>query len=301
MRCGVVQRDAIAYRAYLCYHKPMSETPNLASQDPSLIAGNTAELEQATMMEQDAHQWHERMGALMADGARIITFRGAGTVNGIDPAAATAATEAITKYVSSMAEDGTTVAIMFDGDEDNREKPDVGAVFGAVADAFNDKPNVVPMAAQTKGWYYPKSEGAALESANGTPYETFVFPDDMPGSHAAVTQSEALARYAGYEQVFVGPAGPIAFNQLQDVNDKAVGREAGAMRVTVIETPLNHQLDQVFQGQLETASDDAARAKVQAKIDQRAALPYGALFSPEGELAVQPNHYPNLDIHVNRL
>ena len=279
----------------------MTEQLNTPTQDPSLIAGNTAELKRATMMEQDAHQWHKRMDALMADGARIITFRGAGTVNGIEPTAATAATEAITKYVSSLAEDGTAVAIVFDGDEDNREKPDVGAVFGAVADALKDKPNVVPMAAQTKGWYYPKSAGAALESANGTPYETFVFPDDMPGSHAAVTQSEALARYTGYEQVFVGPAGPIAFIQLQDVNDKAVGREAGPMHVTVIETPLNHQLDQVFQGQLEAASDDTARAKVQAKIYQRASQPYGALFSPEGELAVQPNQYPNLDIQVNQV
>lgn len=279
----------------------MSEKPTPPGLDPSLIAGNTTELKKAVMMEKDAHQWHERMDALMADGARIITFRGAGTVNGIDPTAATAATEAITSYISKMAEDGTTVAIMFDGDEDNREKPDVGAVFGAVVDALKDKPNVVAMAAQTKGWYYPKSDGAALESANGTPYETFVFPDDMPGSHASLTQSEALVRYSGYEQVFVGPAGPIAFNQLQDVNDKAVGREAGPMRVTVIETPLNHQLDKVFQGQLEAASDDAARVKIQAKIDQRAAQPYGALFSPEGELAVQPNQYPNLDIQVNRL
>ncbi|HET9173781.1 MAG TPA: hypothetical protein VFN56_00700 [Candidatus Saccharimonadales bacterium] len=279
----------------------MFEKPAFTSQDPSLIAGNTAEQKLATMMEQDAHQWHERMDALMADGAHIITFRGAGTVNGIDPAAATAATEAITNYVSSLAEDGMTVAIMFDGDEDNREKPDVGVVFGVVADALKDKPNVVPIAAQTKSWYYPKSEGAALESATGTPYETFVFPDDMPGSHAALTQSEALARYSGYEQVFVGPAGPIAFNQLQDVNDKAAGREAGPMRVTVLETPLNHQLDQVFQGQLEASSDDEARAKVQAKIDQRAAQPYGALFSPEGELAVQPDQYPNLDIQVNRV
>lgn len=278
----------------------MSESPNFSSQDPSLIAGNTAELKQATIMEQDAHQWHERMDALMADGARIITFRGAGTVNGIDPIAATAATEAIVKYVSSMAEGGITVAIMFDGDGDDREKPDVGAVFGAVADALKDNPRVLPMAAQTKGWYYPKVEGAALESANGTPYETFVFPDDMPGSHAAVTQSKALARYSGYEQVFVGPAGPIALNQLQDVNDKAVGREAGAMRVTVIKTPLNPRLEQILRGQLDDAGG-VARAKVQAKIDQRAAQPYGALFSPEGELAVQPNQYPNLNIQENQL
>jgi len=279
----------------------MSENINIPSQDPSLITGNTVEHKQATMMEQDAHQWHERMEAPMADGARIITFRGAGTVNGIDPTAAKVATEAITKYVSDIAEDGTSVAIMFDGDEDNREKPDVGSVFGAVADALKDRPNVTPIAAQTKSWYYPKSEDAALESANGTLYETFVFPDDMPGSHAALTQSEELARYSGYEQVFVGPAGPIAFNQFQDVNDKATGREAGAMRVTVFETPLNHQLDQVFQSQLEDASDDATRAKVQAKLDQRSAQPYGALFSPEGVLAVRPNQYPNLDIQVSRV
>jgi hypothetical protein len=291
------------YTFYANVYAYMSEKPTPTGQDPSLIAGNTAELKQAVMMDQDAQEWHSRMDTLMADGARIITFRGAGTVNGIDPTAAAAATEAITGYISEIAEAGTPVAIMFDGDEDNREKPDVGSVFGAIADAFKDNPNVVAMTAQTKGWYYPKSEGGVLESANDTTYETYVFPDDMPGSHAALTQSEALAQYPGYEQVFVGPAGPIAFSQLQDVNDKAVARssEAGQMRVTVLETPINHELDQVFQGQLEAAGDDEARAKVQTKIDQRAAHPYGALFTPQGELAFEPSQYPNLDIQVNRV
>jgi len=281
----------------------MSEKPTPTGQDPSLIAGNTAETERAIMMDQDAREWHSRVDALMSEGARIITFRGAGTVNGIEPAAATAATEAINKYVADATEAGTTVAIMFDGDEDNREKPDVGAVFGAVADAFKDNPKVVPIAAQQKSWYYPKVEGGALESATGTLFETYVFPDDLPGSHAALTQSETLAQYPAYEQVFVGPAGPIAFNQLQDVNDKAAARpdEAGQLRVTVLETPINHELDQVFQGQLEAAADDEARAKVQAKIDQRAAHPYGALFTPDGELGFEPNQYPNLDIQINRV
>lgn len=279
----------------------MSEKQIPVGQDPSLITGNTAETERAVMMDQEANEWHSRMEGLMADGAHIVTFRGAGTVNGIDPTSAAAATEAITQYVSSLAEEGSTVAIMFDGDEDNRERPDVGSVFGAVADAFKDKSNVVAITAQTKGWYYPKSDGAALESATGTPYETYVFPDDMPGSHAALTQSESLAKYPGYEQVFVGPAGPIAFNQLQDVNDKAAGRESGPMRVTVLEAPLNHQLDQVFQGQLEAASDDTARTKVQTKIDQRAAHSYGALFTPEGALGFEPNQYPSLDIQVHRV
>lgn len=277
------------------------QTPN--GQDPSLRTGNTTEVKRAIMMGHDAKEWHARIDALMTDGAHIITFRGAGTVNGIDPSAAHAAIETMTNYISEIAENGTPVAIMFDGDEDNREKPDVGAIFGTVADAFKDNPNVIPMTAQTKGWYYPKSEGDALESASGTAYETYVFPDDMPGSHASLTQSEALAQYPGYEQVFIGPAGPIAFNQLQDVNDKAGARssEAGHMRVTVLETPINHELDQVLQGQLEAAQDDEARAKVQAKIDQRAAHPYGALFTPEGEPAFEPNQYSNLNIHVDRV
>lgn len=266
----------------------MAETFHPSSQDPSVITGNKTEQKQAVMMEQDAHQWHERMNALMADGARVITFRGAGTVNGIELEAANAATELIASYVANLAKDGTTVAILFDGDEDNRQKPDVGSVFGGVADVLKDMPNVIPMAAQTKGWYYPKTEGAPLESATGTHFETYVFPDDMPGSHASVTQSDALARYSGYEQVFVGPAGPIAFNQLQDVNDKAEGRETGPMRITVIGTPLNPNLDQVFKSQLDSAADNTAREKVQAKLDQRAAQPFGALFTPTGEFAVQP-------------
>ena len=72
------------------------------------------------------------------------------------------------------------------------------------------------------------------------------------------------------------------------------------MRVTVIQTPLNHQLDQLFQDQLVAASEDEARKKLQAKIDQRATYPYGALFSPEGELITQPSQYPSLDIKVIR-
>lgn len=192
---------------------------------------------------------------------------------------------------------------MYDGDEDNRNKPDVGAIFGTVADTLKDNPSVVPIAAQQKSWYYPDTEGGALKSAAGTLFETYVFPDDLPGSHAALTQSEALAFYPGYEQVFVGPAGPIAFNQLQDVNAKASGcsHDAGQLRVTVFQALINHELDQVLNDQLEAAKDDEAQAKIQAKIDQRATRPYGALFTPQGKLDFEPSQYPNLDIQVNRV
>lgn len=258
--------------------------------------------EQAVMMELDGHQWHTRMNALMAQDARIIAFRGAGTVNGIDPTEAEAATTLLTDYVSNIAKDGTTVAIVFDGDEDNRQKPDVGSIFGGIADAMKNVPNVVAITAQTKGWYYPKTEGGVLESATGTPYETYVFPDELPGSHSALTQSEALASYRGYEQIFVGPAGPIAFNQLKDVNGKAQGRssEVGPLKVSIVETSINAELSEGLRQQLEAAGDDTARAKIAAKIDQREAQPYGALFTKEGQFAVDQNEYSNLAFQVGK-
>jgi len=256
--------------------------------------------EQATIMEADASAWHNRVDGLMADGAHIITVRGAGTINGIDPGAAEGATKLLTDYVTQLAEGGAPVALMFDGDEDNREKPDVGSVFGGIADAFKDTPNVTALAAQQKSWYYPKSEGGSLESAAGTPYETYVFPDDMPGSHAALTQSGKLVAYPKFEEVFVGPAGKIAFDQLKDLSDKAATRppESGPVSVTIVETPNNANLTPILVGQLAAAPDEQAKAKVQAKIDQRRAQPLGALFSPEGQFTVDQAQYPGLAFKI---
>ncbi len=256
--------------------------------------------EQATIMELDTPEWNTRVDSLIAQDAYIIAFRGAGTVNGIDPAAAEAATAQLATYVSGLAESGNTVALMFDGDEDNRQKPDIGSVYGSLVDSLRDKPNVVAITAQTKSWYYPKTEGGVLESASGTPYETYVFPDDLPGSHAALTQPEKLASYPRYEQVFVGPAGPIAFSQLADVNNKAANRpaDAGPLHVAVIETPNNGGLTEGLQRQLDGAQDEATKAKIAAKIAQREELPYGALFMSDGQFAVNPAEYPGLDFQV---
>ncbi len=147
---------------------------------------------EAVRLSPDLHEWHERTDALMAQGARIITFRGAGTVNGIEPSAAEAATTMLHDYVTSITSDGTPVVLMYDGDGDNRQKPDVGSVFGGLVDSLSEDPNVTAIAAQTEGWYSPKTPNAPIESATGKPFETYVFPDDLPGAHASLTQSEAL-------------------------------------------------------------------------------------------------------------
>lgn len=230
-------------------------------------------------MEQDAQQWHTRMENLMAQDAQIITFRGAGTVNGIDLAAAALVTHSLRYYVTKITQEGSPVALVYDGDEDNRDRPDIGSVFGGLVDALRDNPAVTALAAQSQGWYSPKRANGALESASGTPYETYVFPDDLPGSHAALTQSEALVAYAGYEQIFVGPAGPIALNQLKDLSDKTVHRSAeqDPVAVSVLQLPNNPNINRELAAQLAAATDEQEREKIIAKMVRRQAQPYGEI------------------------
>ena len=252
---------------------------------------------QATIMEGDGSAWHSRMEKLMQDDTQIIVLRGAGTVNGIEPGAAETATGMLRDYVKYLSDQGRKVALMFDGDSDNRQRPDIGSVFGGLADSLKDDPNMYFLAAQSKSWYSPENEGDPTASATGTPYETYVFTN---GDHADFTQSPKLATYRNYEQVFVGPAGPIAFSQLEDLGRKAAERslDAGNVRVTILGTPNNPAVGEDLDGKLAAAPDDAARAKVQAKIDQRSHAPNGALFTNEGQFAVNETNYPNIDFNV---
>jgi hypothetical protein len=254
---------------------------------------------EAKMLGLDIQPWHDRAEELKKAGTRIIAVRGAGSVNGIDPGEADRAVALLQEKVAGLVEAGTPVALMYDGDGDSREKPDVGAVFGKLADAFKDNPSVTALAAQTEGWYGEPDNGP-IKSATGTPFETYVFDDGLPGAHDSLTQSPALVEYSGYEQVYVGPVGPIAEKQLGDVSTKAALRdaEAGPVPVSIIETKNNAALDQQLQAQLEAAADDTARAKVQAKITQRESQPYGAFFTPDGELALDKTKYPAISFDV---
>jgi hypothetical protein len=233
----------------------------------------------------------------MQDDTQIIVLRGAGTVNGIESGAAETVTGMLHDYVEDLSDKGRKVALMFDGDGDNRQRPDVGSVFGSLADSLKDNPNVSFLAAQSKGWYSPENAGDPIASATGTPYETYVF---ATGDHANFTQSPKLATYQNYEQVFVGPAGPIAFSQLEDLGRKAAERplDAGNVRVTILGTPNNPAVGEDLNSKLASASDGEARAKVQTKIDQRAQAPNGALFNNEGQFAVDEANYPNIDFNV---
>ena len=255
---------------------------------------------EAIMLDGELNAWHERTEALVESGAQIVAFRGAGSVNGIEPSAANESVGILEGYLDYMLRKGRLLALIYDGDQDDRQKPDIGAIFGMLADNYRNNPNVALLAAQTKSWYYPEQENGPLSSQNGTPYETFVFNDQVEGNHSALTQSDKLVGHAGYEQAYVGPVGPIAFDQLKDLSQKATGRPSGAkpVSVTIIGTPNNPAVGLELAAQFENTEDVDQRVKIGAKLAQRVGHPYGALFDAAGKFCLDESHYPGLSLNV---
>lgn len=252
--------------------------------------------EQAMMLGEDLTLWENRIDELIGQDAHIITIRGAGAVNGIEPDVAEAATVMLYDYTTALSDEGHPVVLMFDGDEDNREQPDIGAVFGTLVDSLEDNPSVTAICAQLKSWYYPENEGDNLKSYTGTAYETYVFDDSVPGKHTALTQSDTLANCPDYEQFFVGAAGEIAYGQLADLNQKASDQP---VKVTILKAPINPDptIDEKLASKLENATKDN-KANIQSKIDQRAELPYGTLFTQDGDLKTEISSMPGIEIET---
>jgi len=255
---------------------------------------------QAFQIGTNLEPWKQRMASLIRVRAIIIALRGAGSVNGIDPNQADSAVMSLIQYIGHLMSNGTKVALIYDGDPDLRNAPDVGSVFGRLADAFSGAhPQMEFLAVQTADWYN-EPHGGPIRSASGLPYETYVFSDNLPGAHRALTQSQQLANYPNYEQVYVGPAGSIARDQLADLNTKAVARPQGVrpVRVTVMKARINPGLDAVLTAQLQAPVDARTRAKIEAKLQARATRPYGYFCTPEGRWLLNQRQYPGLTLHL---
>lgn len=252
----------------------------------------------------DLSSWEGRMRELIEAGATIITFRGAGTINGILPVAEGKVVASIRDGITELRTQKIPVVLMYDGDEDNRAKPDIGSVFGQVADFFTKDKGVVVIAAQTEGWYSPLTPNAPITSANGTTFETYVFSDELPGAHASLTQSSQLVAYTNYSQVLVGPAGQIAFKQLQDLSNKAVTyrtSEQAPLRVSVFITPNNPAVGEQLALQMENAEGDMERvAKIKSKVDQRTEHPFGFLCTEQGEFNLEVQNYPGISFNLSK-
>ncbi len=269
-----------------------ASAPTGHSTDGAILQSDNS---QAQMIGLDLKPWESRMQGLIEAGATIIAFRGAGTVNGIQPEAEGKAVATIRDAILELRESGIPVVLIYDGDGDNRVKPDVGSVFGQLADTFKQDTGVVTIAAQTEGWYSPASPNAPISSATGTAYETYVFGDKVEGAHASLTQSAQLVAYSNYLQVFVGPVGQIGFNQLQDVSDKVVARsdaDPSPVRVAIFITPNNPAVGDQLANQLEAATgNEELIAKITPKIEQRKNYPYGFFCTSEGGFSLDAQMY----------
>jgi len=270
------------------------------------------DLPAAHFLDTDLQPWHDRMTDVISQRAAIIALRGAGGATGIEPAKAEKMVTIMEGHIAELAVDGCPVVLISDGDNDDRQYPDVGGVFGALADTFAYNPLVLPMAVQTYNWYKPKAPGAALSSVRRNPYETYIFNKDMADigehlsgraqAHSALSQSDQLVNYPRYQQVILGAAGSATFNQLRDLSNRAARRSEGAEPVPV--SVLAAHNDPAVKDKLEKKlghPDPAKNEITLKKLAWHARAPYGALCTADGEFALDPADYPGLSFSFRKV
>jgi hypothetical protein len=252
------------------------------------------------VFDETGSSWEKIQENIIAKYRHIVALRGAGSNNGIDREAAEGIiNEQLIPRVASYIADGS-VALMFDGDSDDVDKPDIGFIMGRLRDAFDqeDEDKILFVAAQKMSWYYPHEERANLSNASGKEYNTVVFPDRVfPGDHNSFTQSEVLANVPGYEQWYIGASGPIASEQLEDMDTKI---EEGRRKVVMFPAPINADLSEEINSRLRLAQEARDEVKAQKLIDviQQRQRKFGSHFDESGKLTIDRNKYPNLDFEV---
>ena len=216
----------------------------------------------------------------MGNQSAIIALRGAGSVGGIDREAADRVVEKLLIPEIERTASERPVAIMYDGDTDNPDKPDIGYIFGRLRDRFNTSDGAVSfLIAQTLDWYKPIIPGANLTNFHGLPSDTYVIPKEL--GHSDFTQSEALAAYPLYRQIYVGAAGTIATQQMVDYSGKIP--PGGETNITIVRALIGQTRSLEIGRKL-------AQASTQAEKDQLAQTErlYGPHWDNQGQLNPAP-------------
>ena len=209
----------------------------------------------------DGSAWDKQAEAIME--RRTIALRGAGSNNGIEKSTADKLLNGVIIPLIKSKLERESIALVFDGDSDRLDKPDIGYIMGRLRDAFSNlsREQVVFLAAPTKSLYYPDIPGGNLGNAYGLEYETYVFDDGkFPGEHNRFTQSEMLVNAIGYEQWYVGALGPISFEQLADYNSKV--KPGKKQKVLFFRAPVNPELEQGIQAKFSKAKSDGDSSKI---------------------------------------
>jgi hypothetical protein len=264
----------------------------------SLLSGKTITnslLENKAVM--DSGKWEAVTKFITENYSRIITLRGAGTNNGMDKTSADQLMETqLLPRLKDELENGN-VAIMFDGDQDDLEKPDIGYIMGRLRDSFKEDPSKLLFAtAQKKSWYYPATEGSNLGTAHNQPYFTYVFEDGAyDGDHNSFTQSKQFVESTGYEQWYIGASGDIANEQLADYEHKV--EEGQKRKALIFKAPINKTLDTLFEQKLKDAEASSGQAKIEkfTKVLEQRKNVYGVHWNNDGTPKINKEQYKKLD------
>lgn len=221
-----------------------------------------------------AFMWDSRMDEYMLEGRPIVALRGAGSVNGIEPDAANRVVDEVL-----VPQIGQGTIFVFDGDPVGKV-PDIGYIASGLRDA-----DATVLAVQTDDWYYPPKPGSNLTSASGKPYGTYVITRGLyPGDHNRLTQSERLAAYPQYSQLYIGALGLIASGQMVDYCHKVP--EGSPVNVTIIKAENNRSLSAEIGRRLAEAVTKADEEKFRGMLEQRRQK-YGKLWNNDGKFNEQ--------------
>jgi hypothetical protein len=213
------------------------------------------------VLDTDGSYWEKQIDLMLAGESVVIALRGAGSFNGIAVDDASSLAAWINIEIASMIARNQNVTIIFDGDNDDPEYPDIGNIAARIRDHFGN--GICFYAVQTLGWYKYRSElprMRPLHTACGNKYHTVLFPDNVfPGAHDHFSQNARLARSSKYQQWYVGACGEIALKQLADYSEKA-GDSPGPHRAVI------------FRAQVSKAQEDKVRRKIDENIRTIASL-----------------------------
>lgn len=245
----------------------------------------------------DSHEaWNKIVDQIRLNEEKVIVLRGAGSVNGAEKSDADLLLEKqLIPRIEAILNSGKKVVIMYDGDDDNMDKPDIGYFMGRLLDRYGNGQNGVTfVAAQKRSWYYPKKENGNLGNAHGLYYLTYVFEDGVYlGDHSTFTQDQRLVEISGYEQWYIGACGDIATGQLIDLNKKVpAGQKRQAIIFRVRNNPgLDHEIENKLKV-AESAHDPVKIAKFKKQLEQRLRI-YGTYWDNEGKSTIGAESFPN--------
>lgn len=228
-----------------------------------------------------ATAWDARLAQEIARQSAIFALRGAGSTNGIDPEGASNALDILVPRIEAEMQQ-RPVAVIYDGDPPNPEKPDIGQIASELRRRFDGRASF--LAAQRSDWYDPAFPGANLTNRTGQPFETFVFPPGVyERDHDRFTQSPQLAAYEGYGQIYVGAAGMLATEQMVSYLNQVPPE--GRVNILVVRALINQGLSAEIGEKLAQATTDAQRAKFLAMQEQRRSI-FGSQWNNNGEFNI---------------